>query len=165
MSKKKAFIVIDMQKDYLWDKRKAMFIYDSKKLVENVNSAIKSYTEKGYDIIYVKHILPKVLWGVGFSIKGSEGAELYDGLDIVSDFCFEKNHSNSYTSKAFRNHMKSTGYEEVILAGLDECGCVGATAKGAAKTGITRIEHPARGGPTKANERIRPQSSPTRGAA
>ena len=44
MSDKKAFIVIDMQKDYLWDKRKAMFIYDSEKLVENVNSAIKSYT-------------------------------------------------------------------------------------------------------------------------
>ena len=136
MSDKKAFIVIDMQKDYLWDKRKAMFIYDSKKLVENVNSAIKSYTEKGYDIIYVKHILPKVLWGVGFSIKGSEGAELYDGLDIVSDLCFEKNRSDSYTSKAFRDHMKRNAYKEVVLAGLDECGCVGATAKGAVKTGI-----------------------------
>lgn len=136
MKGKKAFIVIDMQKDYLWDKRKAMFTYDTDKLVANVNSAINSYKEKGYDIIYIKHILSPLLWGIGFSIRGTEGAELYDGLDIVSDFCFEKNHSNSYTSKAFRNHMKSTGYEEVILAGLDECGCVGATAKGAAQTGI-----------------------------
>ena len=136
MKGKKAFIVIDMQKDYLWDKRKAMFTYDTDKLVANVNSAINSYKEKGYDIIYIKHILSPLLWGIGFSIRGTEGAELYDGLDIVSDFCFEKNHSNSYTSKSFRNHMKSTGYEEVILAGLDECGCVGATAKGAVQTGI-----------------------------
>ena len=136
MPDKKAFIIIDLQKDYLWDKRKDMFTYDTDKLVGNVNRAIASYKEEGYDIIYIKHILPKVMWGVGFSIKGTEGAELYEGLDIVSDLCFEKNLSDSYTSKAFREHMEKTGYSEVILSGLDECGCVGATAKGAVKTGI-----------------------------
>lgn len=136
MSGKKAFIVIDLQKDYLWEKRKAMFSYDSAKLTENVNSAIRSYKEQGYDIIYIKHILPRILWGVGFSIKGTEGAELYDKIDVVSDLCFEKNRSNTYTSKAFREHMEKTGYDEVVLCGLDECGCVGATAKGAVRTGI-----------------------------
>lgn len=136
MSDKKAFIVIDLQKDYLWNKRKAMFTYNTDELVGNVNRAIASYKENGYDIIYIKHILPKMMWGVGFSIKGTEGAELYEGLDIVSDLCFEKNHSDSYTSKDFREHMEKVGYSEVVLSGLDECGCVGATAKGAAKTGI-----------------------------
>ena len=81
-------------------------------------------------------ILPKILWGAGFSIKETEVAELYGGLDIVSDLCFEKNRSDTYTSKSFREHMKRTGYSEVVLSGLDECGCVGATAKGAVKTGI-----------------------------
>ncbi len=133
---KKAFIIIDLQKDYLWDKRKPMFTYDTARLVGNVNKAIDSYKERGYDIIYIKHILPKFMWGVGFSIKGTEGAELYDGLNIVSDLCFEKNRSDSYTAKAFREHMKKEGYTEVVLSGLDECGCVGATAKGAVRTGI-----------------------------
>ena len=32
--------------------------------------------------------------------------------------------------------MKAQGYTEVVLCGLDECGCVGATAKGAVKTGV-----------------------------
>ena len=32
--------------------------------------------------------------------------------------------------------MEKQGYTEVVLCGLDECGCVGATAKGAAKTGV-----------------------------
>ncbi|MCR4748379.1 MAG: cysteine hydrolase [Lachnospiraceae bacterium] len=136
MSDKKAVIVIDLQKDYLWDKRKPMFTYDTEKLIGNVNAEIRAYKEKGYDIIYIKHILPKLLWGVGFSIEGSEGAELYEGLDVVSDLCFEKNRSDSYSSKLFREYMKKNGYSEVILMGLDECGCVGATAKGAAKTGI-----------------------------
>ncbi len=136
MPDKKALIVIDMQNDYLWEKRKSMFTYDTQKLVGNVNLAIDSYRENGYDIIYIKHILPKVMWGVGFSIKGTEGAELYDGLHVVSDLIFEKSHSDSFTSKAFREHMESEGYSEIVLAGLDECGCVGATAKGAVEKGI-----------------------------
>ena len=32
--------------------------------------------------------------------------------------------------------MEKQGYKEVVLCGLDECGCVGATAKGAVKTGV-----------------------------
>ncbi len=136
MPNRKALLVIDLQKDYLWKKRKSMFTYDTDKLVGNVNRLIAAYKELGYDIIYIKHILPKLLWGVGFSIKGTEGAELYDGLDIVSDLCFVKNRSDTYTAKAFRAHMKAQGYKDVAICGLDECGCVGATAKGAAKTGV-----------------------------
>ena len=85
MSEKKALLVIDMQNDYLWDKRKSMFTYDTENLVNSVNKAIESYQEKGYDIIYIKHVLSKLMWGVGFSIRGTEGAELYKGIEIVSD--------------------------------------------------------------------------------
>ena len=137
--KDKALLVIDMQNDYLWDKRKSMFTYDTDKLVDNVNQAILTYKESGYDIIYIKHILPKVMWGVGFSIKGTEGARFYPGLNLVSELIFEKNHSDTYTSKDFRLHMEKQGYNEVVLCGLDECGCVGATAKGAARTGVKVI--------------------------
>ena len=142
MSDKKALIVIDMQRDYLWEKRKQMFTYDTKELVGNVNNAVDFYKEKGYDIIYIKHILPKILWGVGFSIRGTEGVEFYDGLAVVSDLIFEKNRSDTYTAKAFRDYMKEKNYSDVVLCGLDECGCVGATAKGAIKTGVnvTMIE-------------------------
>ncbi len=139
MDGKKALLVIDMQNDYLWDKRKPMFTYDADKLTNNVNRLIASCKEKGYDIIYIKHILSKLLWGVGFSIEGTEGAELYSGLDIVSDLCFEKKRSDSYTAKAFREYMKRQNYSEIALCGLDECGCVGATAKGAVKTGARVI--------------------------
>ncbi len=136
MSDKKALIVIDLQKDYLWDKRKPMFNYDTETLVGNVNRAIASYKDAGYDIIYIKHILPKIMWGVGFSIRGTEGAELFEGVNVVSDKIFEKNRSNTFTAKLFREYVKKQGYREMILCGLDECGCVGATAKGAVKAGI-----------------------------
>ena len=133
---KKALLVIDMQNDYLWSKRKEMFTYNTDELVKNVNEAIESYKNDGFDIIYIKHILPKIMWGVGFSIKGTEGAEMYDGVRIVSDFCFEENHSDTFTAKAFKEFVAEKNYEELVLCGLDECGCVGATAKGAVKAGI-----------------------------
>lgn len=132
---RQALLVIDMQNDYLWAKRKPMFTYDTNQLTGDVNRLISVYKEKGYDIIYIKHILPKIMWGVGFSIKGTEGAELYSGLNVVSDLCFEKNRSDTYTANAFREFMKKQNYTEVAICGLDECGCVGATAKGAVKTG------------------------------
>ena len=135
MTDRKALLVIDLQKDYLWEKRKKMFTYDTDKLVGDVNRLIVSYKEKGYDVIYIKHILPKLLWGIGFSIKGTEGAELYEELEIVSDLIFEKNRSDAYTAKPFREYMKNQGYKEIAICGVDECGCVGATAKGAVKTG------------------------------
>lgn len=138
MNGKKALVVIDMQNDYLWDRRKSQFTYDTRDLVGAVNSAVADYREKGYDIIYIAQMFPNLItnkWFIGFSIKGTEGAELYSGLNIASELYFEKNLPDSYTSKAFREHMERENYSEVVLCGLDECGCVGATAKGASRTG------------------------------
>ncbi|MBR1824544.1 MAG: cysteine hydrolase [Ruminococcus sp.] len=139
MSGKKALLVIDMQNDYLWDKRKPMFSYDSKELTAKVNASIAEYKVKGWDIIYISQIFPNIItnkWFIGFSIKGTEGAELYSGLDRVSDLYFEKNLPDTFTSKEFSQYVEAQGYKEMALCGLDECGCVGATAKGAVKRGI-----------------------------
>ena len=139
MSDKKALIVIDMQNDYLDENRKPMFSYDPDDLVTSVNNAIRQYKENGYDIIYIKQVFQDIItnrWFIGFTIKGTPGAQLYDRLNVVSEHVFEKYFSNAFTSKPFKEHMKREGYSEVVLCGLDECGCVGATAKGAVKAGI-----------------------------
>ncbi|MCR4556949.1 MAG: cysteine hydrolase [Saccharofermentans sp.] len=142
MSNKKALVVIDMQNDYLWSERKKMFCYDTDDLVNNVNRAILTYKEKGYDIIYISQVFPDIptnRWIIGFSIKDTEGARLFSDLKIVSELLFDKNLSNTYTSKPFREHMRREDYSEVVICGLDECGCVGATAKGAVKTGVSVV--------------------------
>jgi nicotinamidase-related amidase len=135
----KALVVIDMQNDYLCDKRKPMFSYDSKDLTANVNASIAEYKAKGWDVIYIAQIFPNIItnkWFIGFSIKGTEGAELYSGLDKVSDLYFDKKLPDTFSSKKFCEFVKAKRYNEMALCGLDECGCVGATAKGAVKRGI-----------------------------
>ena len=136
---KKALIVVDMQNDYLWEQRKPMFSYNTAELVGNVNKAIHSYKDKGWDIIYISQIFPNIItnrWIIGFSIANTEGAKLYGGLDVVSDLCFDKNLPDAFTAKKFREFFNSQGYDEVVVCGLDECGCVGATALGAVKAGV-----------------------------
>ena len=117
MSEKKALIIIDMQNDYLWEKRKSMFSYDTEKLTSAVNKAAHSFSEQGCDVIYIAQMFP-------------------NGLDKVSDLYFEKNLPDCFSSKDFRKWVADKGYTELVLCGLDECGCVGATAKGALKSGL-----------------------------
>ncbi len=136
MAGKKALIVIDMQNDFLWDKRKPMFNYDTAKLTGAVNEKIHEFEQAGGDVIYIAHILPNLPTNrlfIGFSIRGTQGAQLYKGLDIVSELYFEMKLSNSFTAKAFREHIRTQQYAEIHICGLDLCGCVGKTALGAAK--------------------------------
>lgn len=136
MSNKKALIVVDMQNDYLWNRRKKMFSYNTPELVNAVNSLISEFSERGDDVIYVGQVFPNIItnkWFIGFSIKGTSGAEIYPDVDIVSDNYFEKNLPNSFTSRSFKSFVTTKEYSEITVCGLDLCGCVGATAKGPLK--------------------------------
>ena len=136
---KTALLVIDMQNDYLYDKRKEMFSYHTAELTAAVNELIHGYQANGSDIIYIRHIiqnLPTNRLLFGYSIAGTEGAELFSGLDIVSEYCFDKYFGDALSNQTLRKLIKEKGYDTLHLCGLDECGCVTSTALGAAKRGI-----------------------------
>ena len=132
---KTALLVIDMQNDYLWERRKPVFAYNTAKLTAAVNGLIHRYT----DVIYIRHIiqnLPTNRLLFGYSLVGTEGVSLYSGLDIVSDRIFDKYFGNALTNKALLKLIQEEKYDRLHLCGLDECGCVAATALGAKKRGI-----------------------------
>lgn len=132
---KKALLVIDMQNDYLWDNRKKKFDYNTDELVGNVNKTIEKYKNE-CDIIYISHLIQNIITNrllFGFSIQGTEGAELYSKLNIVSDLKFNKYFGDAFKSKEFKDYMHNKKYDEIMLCGLDQCGCVYHTALGALK--------------------------------
>ena len=121
---KKALLVIDMQNDYLWDKRKKKFRYETEKLTAEVNKSIDEFAANGDDVIYIAQMFPNIItnkWFIGFSIKGTEGAELYKGMKKVSDLYFEKNLPDTFSASKFKEYIKAQGYSELVLCGLDEC--------------------------------------------
>ena len=133
-----ALLVIDMQNDYLCEKRMKRFAYDTEGLVSSVNRIIHQYNAEGRDVIYIRHIiqnLPTNRLLFGYSIAGTEGAELYKGLDIVSDYIFDKLVGDALSNKKLRQLIERKGYDALHLCGLDARGCVASTALGAAKRG------------------------------
>ncbi len=136
---KTALIVIDMQNDYLYEKRMKRFAYDTPALVGAVNELIHRYHGSGSAVIYIRHIiqdLPTNRLLFGYSIRGTEGAELYSGLDIVTEHCFDKLVGDALSNAGLRELIKRLGIDTLHLCGLDEYGCVTSTALGAAKRGI-----------------------------
>lgn len=132
---KTALMVIDMQNDYLWARRKPVFAYDTQKLTEAVNGLIHRYE----DVFYIRHIiqnLPTNRLLFGYSLARTEGALLFSGLDVVSDRIFDKYFGDALTNRALLKTIREEGFDRLHLCGLDECGCVTATALGAAKRGI-----------------------------
>ena len=135
---KTALIVIDMQNDYLWPSRKPMFAYDTQALVASVNALIRRYADAGHGVAYVRHLiqnLPTNRLLFGYSLAGTKGAELYDGLEVVGDNRFDKYFGDALTNRALREWLKQGGYGALHLCGLDRYGCVTATALGAKKRG------------------------------
>ena len=136
---KNALIVIDMQNDYLYEKRKDRFSYDTPALVGAVNALIHKHHDLGDDVIYIRHLiqnLPTNRLLFGYSIAGTEGAELYSGVDRVSELCFDKLFGDALTNKELLSLVKEKGYGKLLLCGLDKYGCVTSTALGAVKRGI-----------------------------
>lgn len=136
---KKALMVIDMQNDYLYEKRKERFSYNTNQLTACVNDIIHKYKYENCDVIYIRHIiqnLPTNRLLFGYSIAGTEGAELYGDLDIGSDYCFDKLLGDAFSNKKLREFIHNNGYDVIHLCGIDECGCVASTALGAVKRGI-----------------------------
>ena len=133
-----ALLVIDMQNDYLSPSRKPRFPYDTDALVGSVNGIIHRYSHQGCPVAYVRHIiqnLPTNRLLFGYSIAGTEGAELYEGLNVICGNQFDKYVGDALTNRALRQWLRDNGCHSILLCGLDECGCVTATALGAVRRG------------------------------
>lgn len=132
---KTALLVIDMQNDYLWENRKKLFSYDTARLTASVNALVYRCRL----VIFIRLIiqnLPTNRLLFGYSIAGTEGAKLYGGLDIVSEYRFDKYFGDLFTNRTLGKLFRDQGVETVHLCGLDECGCVAAMALGAVKRGF-----------------------------
>jgi nicotinamidase-related amidase len=137
----KALLVIDVQEDIIGENRcKKRFSYKNPELlIQNINNSIEDYRQKGYVIIYIAEVFPKMLLSKLFVrrlIRGTEGVKLVKGLNIVSDNYFEKIKSSAFSNKKLCQFIYEKHIDKVVLCGFDGALCVAATAKAAHKLGF-----------------------------
>lgn len=137
----KVLLVIDVQEDYLGENRnKDKFKYQNPQLlIENINKAIEKYTNDGYEVIYIAEVLDNIFTNkliFGFSLRGTEGAKLVKGMNVINQNYYEKQLPSAFTNKMFSRYIRENNIEEAVLCGIDEAGCLGATAKDCVKYGL-----------------------------
>ena len=119
-------LIIDMQEDYIGEKRnKKKFPYDVKTLIDNVNHKINSYS-KEY-IIYIKN---QFFW----ESKKREKL-LSNEMNVVSNQIFTKRNINAFKNIKFANFLKEKNATELEIIGIDGNYCVKATTIAALKIG------------------------------
>ena len=123
----KALIVIDMQEDYVGQKRnKKRYPYIAEQLVDAINLRISDYKQSNEAVIYVK-------------IKGkfSIASPFIPEMNFVSDLIFEKSKASCFSSNALVSYLHEHEISQIELVGVDGNYCVGMSALDGAKRGFS----------------------------
>jgi nicotinamidase-related amidase len=123
----KALIIIDMQEEYLGEKRnRKRYPYDSEWLVENINTRIDAYQRANDFVIYVKN-----------KGKSEHASGLLAEIKRVSDLFFEKDKASCFSNGALSVYLNGKEIHEIELAGIDGNSCVRISALDGVKRGFT----------------------------
>ena len=112
-----------------------IFNYDSE-LIKRVNDVIDSTDAQ--TVVYIKNLMKDNFINRLAPVKvfeGSAGAELADGLHIVSDNVFSKFTGDAFSNESLAELLKKEGTDTVEVIGTDGGGCVSLTALGACRLG------------------------------
>ncbi|XP_045830124.1 probable inactive nicotinamidase At3g16190 [Trifolium pratense] len=132
-----ALLVIDMQKDFIED-GSPMLVKGGKDIIPNVIKAVEVARQRGVLIVWVvrehdplgrdvelfrQHLYTSEK--VGPTSKGSEGAELVDGLVIrEGDFKLVKTRFSAFFSTHLHSVLQRAGINSLVVTGVQTPNCI-----------------------------------------
>ena len=128
----KALLVIDMQEDYVGEKRNARrFPYHPEILIPRINQRISDFNKEGSLVVY---ILNRFFYQSRKFIP-----EMVKGLNIASDHIFIKKRASCFSNSELNRFLRENNVTEVELAGVDGNYCVAASARAGIKNGLSVV--------------------------
>lgn len=122
----KALIVIDMQDEYVGQKRnRKRYPYDSERLIRNINMKLVDYEQCSDLVIYIRN-----------KGKSERISDLVAELHVVSNLVFDKSKASCFSNDLLLKYLKDKAINEIELAGIDGNSCVGISALDGAKCGF-----------------------------
>jgi nicotinamidase-related amidase len=137
----KTLLIIDMQKDICYDKRRKDKVIAA---LPSMNNAINAFFENGYKIIYTCFSLSINddqfdRFGDTYCVEGTEGAEIINELlPLKGDILIKKKHSAFFETELDKI-LKKNKVQELYLAGLQTQICIMTTAADASFRGYRPI--------------------------
>lgn len=133
----KALLVIDMQEVCVGENHSNFFRYDNDNLLNSVNAVIDD--NKNNLVVYIRNIMKRNFLNKFAPFQAYEGTnevELVSGLNVVSDYVFDKYTGDAFSNKGLLGFLKQQAVDEIEVVGVDGGGCVALTALGAVKNGF-----------------------------
>lgn len=122
----KALILIDIQNGLT----KKKTLYNESIFIDTVNSAIKTYRDLDFKIIFVQHNNNQL-------IKGSLDWEIDKRIDKQENDCVvQKKHGNAFQETDLKATLVNFGIDSITIGGLVSHGCVKATCIGGIPEGF-----------------------------
>jgi nicotinamidase-related amidase len=129
----KALLVIDMQIDYIGENGKFTIENNQiENLIEITNIIIDEYYNNNYKVIYLRNIFKENDFRNRLrnyaAIEGSLGTEIDPGINIVSEYVFDKYTPTAFSNKDFEAFLIENQINELFLCGVMADQCVYETA-------------------------------------
>ncbi|MHB8788435.1 MAG: cysteine hydrolase family protein [Desulfobulbaceae bacterium] len=137
-TKRQALVVIDLQRDLCYDKRRRDLVFDA---LPEITRLIAAFAEKSFPIFYTRFELPVddpqfERFGDRYCVVGTEGADFIDEiLPLRGEVVVKLKHSAFYGTD-LEDRLRGAGCSKVVLAGLQTQICILTTAADAYHRGF-----------------------------
>lgn len=110
--------------------------YNSQKVIDNIQSLLRTAREKELEVIYVRHD-----GGEGSDLeRDSEGWKIYHGVaPLEGERIFDKNYNSAFVKTGLKEYLDRKGIDTILLVGLQTEYCIDATCKAAFEYGFKVI--------------------------
>ncbi len=125
---KKALILIDLQNDYFEGGKYPL--YNTEKVLENIEHAINIAKEKDIEIIAIQHIADSSLGLSPFFNEGTEGAEIHNKIkELVPNLkVVKKAYADGFYQTNLEEVLQELEVNELLICGMMTQNCVTHTA-------------------------------------
>lgn len=128
----KALLVIDMQEDYVGEKRNGKrFPYHPEILISRINQRIQDFNGEGDFVVYILNRF--------FYQSKKFAPQLVKGLNIVSDRIYIKNRASCFFNSELIRFLQENNITELEMVGVDGNYCAAASARAGIKNGFSVI--------------------------
>ncbi len=133
-----ALMVIDIQNGTTGEiSATSAYIRQSEALISGINEIVSEAVKAQIPVIYIRSEVSNFMVNLlnNTMAKGSEGAELDDRMDVVSDLIVTKTKNDAFSNPDLDRVLREMGINEIYLTGLDAAGCVHSTLLAAQNRG------------------------------
>ena len=128
-----ALLIVDIQNDYF--PGGTMELEGSPQAAEQAGRLLRRFRQASKPIVHIQHL--SIRPGATFFLPDTKGAEIHPSVaPIDGETVFRKNFPNSFRETPLLEHLRQSGIDQLVIAGMMTHMCIDTTTRAAADLGF-----------------------------